>query len=236
MDTERLSSRTAISRRQLLGFALGGTMMLATALAAPMAQAADPFIIKCHGPTPSTSPSNYPGSDNIILSNNLARPAGKPINAPGQLLHISGRVTDENCVPIANAMVDLWQVNPFGKYRWASRDELLNPEPVFAGNGRAVTDNMGRFQFTTLFPGEYGRYAPHVNFRVHHSDFNTLNTTMYFRGDRRNDSDSRFNAFKSDSQARLLSDVMMRDPNNANAGLEATFNIVVKGSNPFRRF
>lgn len=230
------SSRKAFSRRHVLGMALGGALMLTcTSLASP-AQAADQFLLKCHGPTPAVSTSSYPGMSKIILSNNLARPAGKAIDAPGQLLFISGRVTDENCVPIPNAIIDIWQTNPFGKYRWASRDELLNPEPVFAGNGRAVTDNMGRYNFTTLFPGEYGRYAPHVNLRITHPDFDTLNTAMYFRGDRRNEDDSRFKALRDESQARLLADIMMRHPARPELGLEATFNIVIKGDSTYRRY
>lgn len=238
MTMERLLPRTGFSRRSILGMALGGTLMLACSLLpqAAEAQSYDPFVLKCQGPTPDTNPTNYPGTDKIILSNNLARPTGKAITAPGQLLHISGRVTDENCVPIANAIIDLWQANPYGKYRWAARDELLNPEPVFAGNGRAVTDNMGRYHFTTLFPGEIGRRAPHVNFRISHPDFKTLETTMYFRGDRRNAGDSRYKAFKEDQQARLLGDVMMRNPSMPEQGLDASFNIVVKGDSTFRRF
>lgn len=234
MNTERFPPRKALSRRQMLGLALGGSLLLACSPLA--AQAADPFVLKCHGPTPATNASNYPGAGKIVLSNNLARPAGKSLDAPGQLLRISGRVTDENCVPVANAIIDLWQANPFGQYRWAARDELLNPEPIFAGNGRAVTDNMGRFRFTTLFPGEYARNAPHINFRVSHPDFNTLDTTMYFRGDQRNDKDSRLKAFRDDARARLLADVTMHDALRPEAGLDAVFNIVVKGGNTYRRY
>lgn len=236
MDMASFSPRKSLSRRQMLGFALGGSLMLAcTALATP-AQANELFIGKCHAPTPATTASNYPGVNKIILSNNLARPAGKASNAPGQLLFLQGRVTDENCVPIANAIIDVWQTNPFGEYRWAARDELLNPEPIFAGSGRAVTDNMGRYNFTTLFPGGYGRNAPHINMRINHPDFGTLNTSMYFRGDRRNGADPRFSAFKSQSQALMLSDVTMRNASNIDAGLQARFDIVLKGSSDYRHY
>lgn len=225
------------SRRQIVCFALSSALILSSGLWAQAASAGeDPFILQCHAPTPALAGVDYPGANKIILSNNLARPAGKSDNAPGQLLFISGRVTDENCVPVANAIVDIWQANPFGQYRWAARDELLNPEPVFAGNGRAVTDNMGRYQFTTLFPGAYGKQAPHVNLRITHPDFKELATVMYFRGDRRNSSDPRFKAQKPIAQALLLGDVMLRDPNNASTGIETTFNITLKGSSTFRSY
>lgn len=236
MDMASFSPRKSFTRRQLLGMAIGSSLLFAcSALSAP-AHANDQFVSKCHAITPSTTVSNYPGSNKIILSNNLARPTGKAMNAPGQLLYLSGRVTDENCVPVPNAIIDLWHANPFGEYRWAARDELLNPEPIFAGNGRAVTDNLGRYQFTTLFPGAVGSSAPHVNMRVSQPDFGTLNTSMYFRGDRRNSSDSRFKAYKSASQALLLGDVTMRDAKNIDAGLTANYDIVLKGRSDYRQY
>lgn len=236
MDMASLSPRKTISRRQLLGFALGSSLLLACSALSNPVMAGDSFITQCHTPTPSITSRNHPGVNKIILSNNLARPAGKVENAPGQLLYISGRVTDEKCVPIANAIVDVWQANPFGDYRWAARDELLTPEPVFAGTGRAVTDNMGHYQFITLFPGSYGRKAPHISMRITHPDFDALNTAMYFRGDRRNETDPHFRTLKPQSRELLLGDVSMRQPTNHNAGLQSTFNIVLKGATLYRGY
>lgn len=232
----RFSPCKPLTRRKILGLALGGTLALACSALSSPALAKDSFVIHCHAPTPATKSANHPGRNKIILSNNLARPAGKAQNAPGQLLRITGRITDENCVPVSNAIIDLWQTNPFGEYRYAVRDELLNPEPVFAGSGRAVTDNMGRYEFTTLFPGGYGRNAPHVNLSITHPDFSSLTTTMYFRGDRRNGSDPRYTAIKRDSQALLLADVTFQQAGNPEAGLKADFDIVLKGSDEFRSY
>lgn len=236
MDMARRTLQKTFSRRHVFGLALGGSLLLAGLSLSASAFAQDKFVLKCHAPTPTVKTSSYPGTGKIILSNNLARPVGKAMDAPGQLLYLSGRVTDENCVPVANAIIDLWQANPFGEHRWAARDELLNPEPIFAGNGRAVTDNMGNYRFVTLFPGNYGRNAPHINLRISHPEFDTLNTVMFFRGDRRNANDSRFKAFKPETQALLLGDVSMRQPINVEAGLETTFNIVLKGNLPYRGF
>ncbi|MCH2547763.1 MAG: hypothetical protein MK052_09175 [Alphaproteobacteria bacterium] len=236
MDMASLSPRKNFTRRQMLGLAVSGSLMLACAGITSPAAAADKFINKCHAPTPATSSSSYPGVSKIILSNNLARPAGKAVNAPGQLLYIEGRITDENCIPVSNAIVDIWQTNPFGKYRWAVRDELLTPEPVFAGNGRAVTDNLGRYQFLTLFPGGYGRNAPHVHMRINHPDYKSLDTTMYFRGDRRNADDPRFQAFKPASQALLLSNIKVREGENPEGDLKTRFDIVLKGGSDFRSY
>lgn len=197
------------------------------------AYAEDSFVGQCGLPTPSTGEEHYPGHGNIILSNDLARPAGKVNYASGQLLYVSGKLTDENCVPIVGAAIDLWQANPFGEYRWASRDELLNPEPVFAGNGRAVTDNLGRFNFITLFPGSIGKQAPHLQFRVVHPDFKLLNTSMYFKGDRRNSADPRFKAFKGDAQNHLLGKV---DVDSQQEIIQVNYDITLKGRSPYRSY
>lgn len=225
-------AKASATRKHLLSLLAGGTFLLAS-LTSAAASAEDMFLGQCGTPTPAVSVSHYPGVGNIALSNDLARPTGKVNYASGQILHISGRVTDENCVPLVNAIVDLWQANPFGEYRWASRDELLNPEPIFAGSGRAVTDNLGRFHFTTLFPGSTGNNAPILNFRVNHPDFKQLDTAMYFKGDRRNSNDSRFKAFNADSQARLLGKV---SPSADGSSLDATYSITLKGRAPFRSY
>lgn len=229
-----------ISRRTLLGLFVGGSMLaLAGAVATPNASHAayeDAFLLECTGVTPSTNNAFYPGADNIILSNNLARPVGKAEDAAGQIVYLTGRVVDQNCVPVEGAIIDLWQADPFGKYRTASREELLSPNAAFAGNGRAVTDNMGRYQFVTLFPGANASTAPKMHLRVRHPDLQDVYTTAFFRGDQRNNKDGQFRAYRSESQALLLADVMYRNPNMPSAGLEATFNITLQGVNPHRRY
>src|SRR5688572_12773196 len=79
--------------------------LIALPLALP-ASANDEFVLKCSSPTPSMK-EVYP-EGKIILSNNLARPTGKSSDAVGQPLFFSGRVVDENCVPLIGAQVDIW--------------------------------------------------------------------------------------------------------------------------------
>jgi protocatechuate 3,4-dioxygenase beta subunit len=95
---------------------------------------------------------------------------------------------------------------------------------------------MGNFQFVTLFPGGYGRNAPHISLRVSHPDFSTIDSAMYFRGDRRNSSDPRLRALSQSSQDLLMSDVTMRDINYPAAGLQSTYNIVLRGKTHYRNY
>lgn len=228
----------SLSRRRLLQYLLGSAVILAASpLLSQAAHAADDkFVIQCTDATPAVSSSHYPGASRIILSNNLARPTGKAEDAAGQLIYLTGRITDEKCVPIANAIIDLWQTNPEGDYRFATREELLTPYPLFAGSGRAVTNNLGEYHFITLFPGTYGKNAPHIHLRVTHPDYSALDTTLYFKGDERNAHDPRFLGLKPRDRQLLQAETGLKNPDAAEEGLASVFNIVLKGDTPYRRY
>lgn len=120
----------------------------------------------------------------------LARPAPGRI-AIGQLIHISGRILDEDGRPVRGAVVELWQANAAGRYFHPidQRDAPLDPD--FVGNGRVLTDGEGRYGFFTIKPGAYPVPVketwwrpPHVHFGVlGPSSLSRLVTQMYFRGD-----------------------------------------------------
>lgn len=82
-------------------------------------------------------------------------------------IRIVGRLTDGAGTPVDDALVELWQANPAGRY--AHREDLQD-KPLtegFFGFGRCATAQGGSFSFTTLKPGRVpGRgnalQAPHV--------------------------------------------------------------------------
>src|SRR4051812_19766721 len=90
-----------------------------TAIAAPKEQKIEYVSSKCQV-TPSIAFKNkkdgYPGKNSIASSNNLALPAGKSVYAPGQKVYIYGHVLDKNCVPVSDAIVEIWQAGVDGKY------------------------------------------------------------------------------------------------------------------------
>lgn len=226
-----------IHRRRLFQLMLSSAVMLAgLSVASPGAANADKFVLSCEGPTPALSSPHYPGASRIILSNNLARPIGKAEDASGQLVFLRGRVVDEKCTPVANAIIDLWQTNPRGEYRFATREELLTPYPHFAGSGRAVTNNLGEYSFITVFPGPNGKQAPHINVRINHPDFSELDTALYFKGDRRNATDPRFLGLRPNARQLLQAEIGLKHQLNPSQGLQATFNIMLKGKSPYRSY
>lgn len=197
----------------------------------------DKYLSSCI-PTPEIvgAGSDYPGKEKIISSNKLAIPAGKSVFAPGEIVYLSGRVLDRNCVPVSDAVVEIWQTNAFGRYGIAGAGSRVNPYPVFAGNGRAVTDNLGRYNFVTVFPGPYGKNAPHIHVKILHPDFATLNTEIYFQGDHRNAGDPKLARISPAIQQGVMAEVFPRTPAQGGDGLNAVFDITLKGQNKFRRF
>jgi protocatechuate 3,4-dioxygenase beta subunit len=178
----------------------------------------------------------YPGRDAIIPSNKLALPAGKSAYASGELVYVSGRVLDENCVPVSDAIVDIWQLDPTGHYVTSTLGDRISPDPHFTGSGRAITNNLGQFNFVTLFPGTRDGDAPHINVHVIHQNLGTLDTEMYFEGEKHNASAARLSSMPADQQKLLMAKVWQRDPNHPDKGLSAQWDISLRGKNPWRHF
>jgi len=125
-----------------------------------------------------------PGDDNLAL-------AGPGRVAIGQLIHVSGRVLDEDGRPVTGAIVEIWQANAAGRYFNPIDTREAPLDPNFVGNGRCRTDADGRFGFFTIKPGAYpvpdsGRWwrPPHIHFSVlGPGSLARLVTQMYFPGE-----------------------------------------------------
>lgn len=179
-------------------------------------------------PTPRLPTAAYPGAAQVGFGNNLLAPAGKAVEATGQKLTIYGRVVDNNCVPVANATVELWQANPFGRYAIATPAERVTSGPTFTGAGRATTDNDGNFYFITAFPAPVGKNAPQVNVKVMAEGMADFSTVLYFGGDQRNSSDTTLNK----NVARSAVTIDMRPPGPE--GLQGTIQLVLAQKAPYR--
>lgn len=159
--------------------------------------------------------------------------------ALGQLIHISGRVLDEDGRPVRGALLEIWQANAAGRYANpldAARDAPLDPN--FVGHGRVATDAEGRYGFFTVKPGAYpvpggpGRWwrPPHVHVSViGPSSLSRLVTQMYFPGDPLNPLDRILNALP-DPAARERLIARQTDPAEVEGEwLAYRFTLVLRG-------
>ncbi len=157
--------------------------------------------------------------------------------AQGQLIHISGRIMDEDGRGLAGAVVELWQANAGGRYRHPidTRDAPLDPD--FVGNGRVRTDAEGRYGFFTIKPGAYPVPVPATWWRPPHVHFSVLGpatlsrlvTQMYFPGDPLNGFDRILQSVPdADAKERLIA--RMLPPVDVGPGwLGFTHDIVLRG-------
>lgn len=195
-------------------------------------------------PTKKVPVTGYPGATNIMPTNNLLLPTGKSLEANAQKLIITGRLLDKECKPIPEATVELWQLNPFGKWDFPDDADLATPLATFSGSGRTVTDSDGYFTFTTGFPGvtTYVKRvkrekitvsrAPRVNLRIKANGFEPFSTVMFFDGDHRNAPDAIYKKLKPEVQTGVTFDMGQQDDNS----LLATKEIVLSGKAPYRTY
>lgn len=85
-----------------------------------------------------------------------------------EAIRIEGTVSDGAGEVVPDAMVEIWQANPSGRYNDPAddRDDLPLDED-FSGFGRSGTDDGGEFSFVTVKPGpvpgpEGELQAPHL--------------------------------------------------------------------------
>ena len=91
--------------------------------------------------------------------------------AAGEVIEITGRVTQLDGRSLDNLVLEIWQADPNGRYD--------NPE--FLGWGRAATDANGMYLFKTVKPGATPGRAPSINFLLLYSGLmRQLQTVMFF--------------------------------------------------------
>jgi protocatechuate 3,4-dioxygenase beta subunit len=143
----------------------------------------------------------HPG-DADLTRQHASDPLGERIIVHGRVLEASGR-------PVPNTLVELWQANAAGRYAHEDDRHDAPLDPNFTGAGRCLTDDQGRYRFTTIKPGAYpwrnhpNAWRPaHIHFSVFGRAFlQRLITQMYFPGDPLFSQDPIFNSVR-DERAR----------------------------------
>ncbi|MEV6901928.1 protocatechuate 3,4-dioxygenase subunit beta [Amycolatopsis sp. NPDC051372] len=170
------------------------------------------------------------------LDNDLTRQHdGEP---QGQRIIVTGRLLDGDGRPIRNSLVEIWQANAGGRYRHTG-DRWPSPiDPNFSGLGRALTDDDGRYEFTTIKPGAYpwknhdNAWRPaHIHFSVFGSAFTQrLVTQMYFPEDPLFSQDPIFNSIPDEKARQRMVSRFNLERTVPEWALAFDFDIVVRGS------
>lgn len=102
----------------------------------------------------------------------------------GEVLLVSGRVLGlPQCIPLAGALLDVWQADATGRYD--NREAVAAAELRFRARMRTGED--GAYRFETVVPAPYWDgpriRAAHIHFRVSRLGYLPLTTQLYFAGD-----------------------------------------------------
>ncbi|WPX97793.1 dioxygenase family protein [Candidatus Fokinia crypta] len=129
--------------------------------------------------------------ENIYKSNNLRHYQNIETEAAGVKIALIGHVLDNHCHPVRNAVVEIWQVDSYGKsqkYCESVKAPLAREEPdaeytsmfkecdrFFTGSGTSITDEKGMYVFFTIMPAIIHK-TPHIDMSINSKELGTLNT------------------------------------------------------------
>jgi len=105
---------------------------------------------------------------------------GKPGIGLRVVIHVVGL---PECTPLADRPVDIWHADHLGQYsgypgQGHQGDVDLTGETFLRGT--ALTDETGRVELTTVYPGWYPGRAVHIHFKVHLPGNMEVTSQLYF--------------------------------------------------------
>lgn len=121
----------------------------------------------------------YPMERQSDEDNDLTIVDGKSKSARGDVLYLTGVVTNENGNPRSNVIIEIWQTDTNGLYRHPKDNAKGTRDPFFQYWGRAKTDKEGKYSFKTIIPGKYEPRPPHIHFKVWVDDKTVMTSQMY---------------------------------------------------------
>lgn len=176
---------------------------------APIAKA--DALLCVNGLTPKqTKGPFYPIVDQVDKDADLIYVNGSQIQALGEVVIVEGIVTDQNCVPVKGALVEIWQACESGRYNHeADPNTAASIDPNFQYWGKAITNEKGFYRFRTIVPGAYPADVgwdrpPHIHFKITALKYRELITQMYFAGQALNDKDLILQDLSQDDQKKVV--------------------------------
>ena len=184
-----IPSAHSVTRRGMLGAsaALAGVVLTGGVLPAWAQKGARPTSQETLGPFyPIDVPADQDADLTII--------AGHKDHALGQIVYVSGKVTDMKGAPVPNATLEIWQANAAGRYAHPADQSKSPLDENFQGFARIRTGADGTYSFKTIKPAAYptgeGDWMrpPHIHFDVR-GRASRITTQMYFEGEALNEKD-----------------------------------------------
>lgn len=194
-----------ISRRGMLGAsaALAGLVLTGGALPAFAQKGIRPTSQETIGPFyPVDVPADQDADLTII--------DGHKERALGQIVYVSGKVTDTKGTPVPNATLEIWQANAAGRYAHPADANKAPLDANFQGFARIRTGADGTYRFKTIKPAPYptgdGDWMrpPHIHFDIR-GRASRITTQMYFEGEALNEKDRLLQSHSKGARDTMMS-------------------------------
>lgn len=221
-DPRRLGRRTLLK-------GISSTAILAT-LSPPIACANTRFLEELELTPSMTEGPFFPDRLPLDTDNDLLIINDSLSSAVGQITHLSGRVLSRAGIPVANALVEIWQVDSHGSYLHSQGGNPQKPnqrDQHFQGYGRFLTDRQGRYYFRTIKPVAYPGRAPHIHYTVSMNGKKALSTQLLIRGHELNRHDQLLQAISKPSQRDLVLANFQPIPKSKIGEHSARFDLVI---------
>lgn len=138
---------------------------------------------------------------------------GHTERATGEIILVRGRILDDHCQPVKDALVEIWSANTHGRYHHERDDNPKPYDPNFQGWGEMLTNEAGEYGFKTIKPGAYAWgnpkdlnewRTPHIHFKVSRRGYHEIITQMYFSGEKLNDTDTVLAELPANERAQFI--------------------------------
>ena len=164
---------------------------------------------KCALTPKESSGPFYPISYPLTSDNDLTYLEEKSKKAIGKTIYIKGLVQDEQCKPISQALVEIWQACSTGRYNHPDDRNRAALDPNFQYWGKVTTNEKGEYGFKTIKPGSYPASwfwtrPPHIHFTVYSQNHSRLTTQMYFSDEPLNDKDKLLQKQSKENQSKCI--------------------------------
>ena len=174
----------------------------------------------------------YPLQFPLDTDVDLTKLGNRSERAKGELVIVTGVVTDDFCRPIKGAIVEIWQACHTGKYNHPSDTSETPLDPDFQYYGTMKTNDKGEYFFKTIKPGAYlasetWRRPPHIHYKVSLRGYQELVTQLYFSGDVLNQHDLILQELQADDQKKVILD-FKRITEGGDTILKGSFDITLK--------
>jgi protocatechuate 3,4-dioxygenase beta subunit len=110
--------------------------------------------------SPQETVGPYPSLIDLVRSDIREGRSGVPL-----VLKLSVVNVNDNCSPVRDAAVDIWQCDAEGHYSQYNQPGFNGVSQSFL-RGIQATDTSGQVTFTTIYPGWYAGRATHIHAEV----------------------------------------------------------------------